>query len=191
MWSNARLRPAFLIYFHIVVCCLSLIYVAELSRPEPLLCGCAQYCASRPCLNSFLIQPIRLRLHPRISFLHYDPGLPLARRLFAFQLRSRTGGHFNFWLRLGIPRSCVVYHLAAQAKIYPIYPGAGEAAVFHLDLRGEYRRRRLFLNFQADRRRRYLQRPQRTAFPGLAGIRGGRDLERVASVSICLLRCAW
>ena len=29
IWPNLRLGPAFLIYFHIVVCCLSLIYVAE------------------------------------------------------------------------------------------------------------------------------------------------------------------
>ena len=29
MWSNVRLGPTFLIYFHIVVCCLSLIYVAD------------------------------------------------------------------------------------------------------------------------------------------------------------------
>src|SRR6202048_4272567 len=29
MWSRVRLGPAFLIYFHIVICCLSLIYVAE------------------------------------------------------------------------------------------------------------------------------------------------------------------
>jgi hypothetical protein len=29
IWSNVRLGPAFLIYFHIVICCLSLIYVAE------------------------------------------------------------------------------------------------------------------------------------------------------------------
>jgi len=29
IWSNVRLGPAFLIYSHIVVCCLSLIYVAE------------------------------------------------------------------------------------------------------------------------------------------------------------------
>ncbi len=29
IWSNVRLGPAFLIYLHIVVCCLSLIYVAE------------------------------------------------------------------------------------------------------------------------------------------------------------------
>src|ERR1700737_4614529 len=28
-WSRVRLGPAFLIYFHIVICCLSLIYVAE------------------------------------------------------------------------------------------------------------------------------------------------------------------
>ena len=29
IWSNVRLGPAFLIYFHIVICCLSLIYVAD------------------------------------------------------------------------------------------------------------------------------------------------------------------
>jgi hypothetical protein len=29
MWSSVRLGPAFLIYFHIVICCVSLIYVAD------------------------------------------------------------------------------------------------------------------------------------------------------------------
>ena len=137
MASNVRLGPAFLIYFHIVVCCLSLIYVAEFyanlkivmfdqSRLYAAALNVAPFA-----LASILFAFSRFSFGYFLGFYFYTMilGYLWLVDFSRFQLRSRIGDHFSFWLRPRIPRARAVHHVADQAKVHPVDAGAGESAV--------------------------------------------------------------
>ena len=67
--------------------------------------------------DSFHYCPIQLRLFPGILFLHHDPGISVADRIFANFLQSLSGNCFNFPFRAGVSCACLVYHVPDQPTI--------------------------------------------------------------------------
>jgi len=138
MWSNARLGPAFLIYFHIVVYCLSLIYVAEFYADLKVV----MFDQSRFYAAALNIAPLALAsilfAFSRFSF-GYILGFYFYTMILGY-LWLVAFSRFNydhamadisiFGSALAFPRSCAVYHLAAQAKVCHIYPGRWRSCCF-------------------------------------------------------------
>ena len=89
--SRARFGLTLLLCFHIVACCLSLIYVAEFYSGYQFVwfdktrLYVAALSVALFAVGSllFALSRFQLRLYSGILFLHDDPGLSLARRVFA------------------------------------------------------------------------------------------------------------
>ena len=66
---------------------------------------------------SFHNRPIQLRLLPRFLFLHHDPGISVADRIFENFLRSPSGNCFDLPFRAGVSCACLVYDVPDQPTI--------------------------------------------------------------------------
>ncbi len=129
--SHSRLGPALLLYVHIVVCCLSLIYVAEFYSGYKIV----RFDQSRLYAAALNIAPFAL-VSILFTFSRFSFGYFLGFYFYTmilgylwlvtfsqFYYDHALATHFSFWLRLGIPRARAVHHVADQANGIPCRRG--------------------------------------------------------------------